>query len=490
MYIDFVEQPLSEITAECEVVFIVNKQFDHKWVTDKDLFESYGFKGESEESLFLIHQNKLYLAIEKIDHEEIRNAAAKATRILKKSAFKTARVGLYTGGDCIGRIPKAMVEGFVLGEYSFDTYKSKPSEDALETIFISSEECADKEIPVKRMAKIVENAKKMGCAVNWTRELVNTPPDDATPVKLAEKAEALAKECNLEVNVYDEKWLEDQKMGCFLAVSRASVHPPRLIHLTYKPENPKARIVLVGKGLTYDSGGLSLKPGDYMTTMKADKGGGCAVMGILKAVAETNLSCEVHGIIGATENMIGGNAYKPDDVLKARNGKTVEVKNTDAEGRLVLADCLSYAQELKPDYLFDLATLTGACVVGLGEYTSGVMGWNKDLKNKVIEAADFGGEYAADLPFNRYLKKLLKSDVADMPNIGSARYGGAITAGLFLSEFIGEDYKDKWIHLDIAGPAYVEKEWGVNPFGASGAGVRLVTMFINRLEANFECEDQ
>ena len=183
-------------------------------------------------------------------------------------------------------------------------------------------------------------------------------------------------------------------MGAFLAVNRASCNPPRLIHLSYKPKGATKRVVLVGKGLTYDCGGLSLKPADYMVTMKADKSGGCAVMEIIRAIARLGANVEVHSIVGAAENMIGGNAYKPDDVLYSREGKSIEVRNTDAEGRLVLADCLSYAQDLKPDILIDFATLTGACVVALGEYTSGIMGHNDKLKLEFEKIAlEFRGAY-------------------------------------------------------------------------------------------------
>ena len=296
---------------------------------------------------------------------------------------------------------------------------------------------------------------------------------------MTEDAKNLAKENkNIKCEIYDEKFLEKEKMNAFLAVSKASNNPPRLIHLSYKPKNAKKKVVFVGKGLTYDSGGLSLKPSDYMLTMKADKSGGAAAMGIIKAIADLNLDIEVHSIIGACENMIGGNAYKPDDVLISRENISIEVRNTDAEGRLVLADCLSYAQDLKPDLLIDLATLTGACVVGLGEYTSGIMGNNEDLQNKFYESSKKSGEYANILHFNPYLKDLLKSNIADVSNISSSRYGGALTAGIFLDKFIRKEYKDKWLHLDIAGPAYLEKTWGYNSFGASGAGVRMCVNFI------------
>lgn len=321
--------------------------------------------------------------------------------------------------------------------------------------------------------KALRAATAVAEATNFAKEIVNATPEDMTPIALAEVARTLTSIPNVTCKVMDEVFLKEQGMNAFLAVNRASVHPPRLIHLTYKPENAKKRLVYVGKGLTYDSGGLSLKPSEHMVTMKADKSGAAAAMSILKAAATLELPYEIHAIIGATENMIGGNAYKPDDVLVAKNGKTIEVRNTDAEGRLVLADCLCYAQELKPDLLVDMATLTGACVVALGEYTTGIMGHSSELKHSMLKAATASGELSGALPFNKYLKKLLKSSVADMSNISSSRYGGAITAGLFLDNFIEEENKDKWLHLDIAGPAYTEKAWGYNQFGATGAGIRM-----------------
>jgi leucyl aminopeptidase len=215
--------------------------------------------------------------------------------------------------------------------------------------------------------------------------------------------------------------------------------------------------------------------------MKLDKAGACAVLGIMKAASELKLPIQIDGFIGAVENMIGGDAYKPDDVLTAKNGKTIEVRNTDAEGRLVLADVLCYAQEkTEPDYLFDYATLTGACVVALGTYTTGIMGHNSKLKRSIASANDNSGEFSAALPFNDHLKDELKSEVADIKNV-TGRWGGAITAGLFLDHFIADENKEKWLHFDIAGPAFTEKPWGVNPYGGTGAGVRLTLAFMQEL---------
>ncbi|WP_263832533.1 leucyl aminopeptidase [Sulfurospirillum oryzae] len=472
MQIEVINQKLNSASADAKIVFVINKDLTHTWVIDKETLELLGFKGESEESAFIPSSKTLYVGCDSLDADEIRLAASKALESIKKTNLKTLAIGTYSH-DCPGMNIKALVEGFILGSYTFDAYKSKKEPSKLEKITICLEDYSRTDVSMETANKALRAATAVAEATNFAKEIVNSTPNDMTPIALAEAAQTLTSIPNVTCKVMDEHFLKEQGMNAFLAVNRASVHPPRLIHLTYKPENAKKRLVYVGKGLTYDSGGLSLKPSEHMVTMKADKSGAAAVMAILKAAATLELPYEIHAIIGATENMIGGNAYKPDDVLVAKNGKTIEVRNTDAEGRLVLADCLCYAQELKPDLLVDMATLTGACVVALGEYTTGIMGHNSELKHSMRKASDTSGELSGVLPFNKYLKKLLKSSVADMSNISSSRYGGAITAGLFLDNFIEDENKDKWLHLDIAGPAYLEKAWGYNQFGASGAGVRM-----------------
>jgi len=477
MIFEFVEKNFSDIEADASIVLVVDKDLGHKWVTDASDLDIMRFKGESEDVAFLPTKRVFYAGINGNESEEIKIAISKGVKTFSKMKIGSIKIGCY-GKESI----KSIVEGVILGTYAFDRFKSKKNETSLNKIIISSEDFQGYKFDKKIAEEDIAYAKTVSSCVNFARDIINTPPDIATPKMLAEIAENLAKESDgLECFIGDEKYLKKEKMGAFLAVSRASSEVPRFIHLTHKPKKAKIKIALVGKGLTYDSGGLSLKPSEHMATMKADKSGGCAVLAIMKALAKLDLPIEVHGIIGATENMIGGNAYKPDDVLISRSGKTVEIKNTDAEGRLVLCDCLDYAQDLKPDYIIDLATLTGACVVALGEYTTGVMGFNDELKNEFVDCALKSGELAATLPFNRYLKKLLKSEIADICHISSSRYGGAITAGIFLSEFIKDEYKDRWLHLDIAGPAFVEKEWGYNPFGASGAGVRMVLGFMNHI---------
>ena len=469
--INISKTPFTELSSDAKIVFVVSKDLNHRWITDKEALELVGFKGESEEAVFIPSSKTIYVGCDSLDADEIRLAASKALECIKKTAITSLAIGTYSN-DCPGINIKALAEGFILGSYLFDTYKSKKEEPKLKSITICLEDYARTDVSMETATKALAKGQIIANATNFAREIVNGIPNDITPSVLADKAQTLCTISNVTCKVMDEHFLREQGMNAFLAVNRASVHPPRLIHLTYTPKNPTKKIVYVGKGLTYDSGGLSLKPSEHMVTMKADKSGAAAVMSILKGAAELELPFEIHAIIGATENMIGGNAYKPDDVLVAKNGKTIEVRNTDAEGRLVLADCLCYAQELKPDLLIDMATLTGACVVALGEFTTGVMGHSDVLKQAYLEASEKSGELSGTLPFNKHLKKLIKSSVADISNISSSRYGGAITAGLFLDHFIDDAHKEKWLHLDIAGPAYVEKAWGYNPFGASGAGVR------------------
>lgn len=489
MTIEFINQKLCDVEADLEVVLVVDKALFHPWVSDHETLSLQGFEGKAKQTALVVESRKLYIGVASLAHDHLRIAAAQVIKLLRTTKFASLKIGFYNDSCPAGSL-KGLVEGFVLGDYAFDTYKTEKALQPIESITICAEEYqhSDKPLAIEALQKALKEALSVAAATNKARQIANTPPDDMTPRHLAAMADAIADDTGLSCIVHDESYLDEVGMGAFLAVSRASTHKPRLIHLTYTPSGESlGSVVFVGKGLCYDSGGLSLKPSDYMVTMKADKSGAAAVMAIMSALKELDLPLTVHGVIGAAENMIGGNAYKPDDVLVAKNGKTIEVRNTDAEGRLVLADCLCYIQDYlahrdEPlDYIVDFATLTGACVVALGEYTTGVMGHSDEVKEMILKAAQSSGELAATLPFNPYLKELLKSEIADMSNISSSRYGGAITAALFLSEFINEENRDKWVHLDIAGPAYVEKAWGCNPHGASGAGVRLALKWLAQL---------
>ena len=481
---------IADIKSSLELIIVVDKDFKNHFVQDRKLLKKAGFLGGQDEVCLLVEKNRLYVGAEHLKGASIRPAVARAIRsLIGNKSYKSIKIATYLSHPRCSASLRAMVEGVVLGAYSFNKYKSKAQKSHIKNVNISLEGHSQYEITMETAVRAVHNGEISANATNFTRDIVNTTPDDCYPETMANIAKELSDNSTLICNVLKPKKLRKEKMETLLAVARASRHKPRVIHLTHKPKNPKAVISLVGKGLTYDSGGLSLKPSDFMVTMKSDKSGGSAVLGIMKAISEMNLPVEVHGFVGAVENMIGGDAYKPDDVLVAKNGKTIEIRNTDAEGRLVLADVLCYAQqEVKADYLFDFATLTGASVVGVGEYTTSIMGNAKEPKDIMSYGAMVSGELVTQLDFNPYLKKTLKSSIADMSNISSTRYGGAITAGLFLSEFIDDDHKDKWTHVDIAGPAFIEHAWGENPTGASGAGVRMTIRAIEKIIKNADKE--
>ncbi|MFA5214714.1 leucyl aminopeptidase [Sulfuricurvum sp.] len=468
MNVKLYNQPLEQIGADLTLEFVTAKALESH--PHHALLTQAGFKAEQEQ-LCALHEHRLLVCgIDKEMSDELyRSAMACALKSAMNYAYSSLKCAQYTPERF-----RALVEGAVLGSYTFESYKSEPKPSKLIEVIFSNENNDGSSNAIDTLEAILNQTLIIAKATNFVRNLVNQTPYDMTPQGMAVTADSLAKSNNLECTILDVNGLEAENMNAMLAVGRASTNPPRLIHLAYKPKNPRKVITLVGKGLTYDSGGLSLKAAASMVTMKMDKAGACAVMGIIKAVSELKLDIEVHALIGAVENMIGGNAYKPDDVLRAKNGKTIEVRNTDAEGRLVLADVLGYAQEyVKADYIFDYATLTGACMVALGPYTTGVMGHNEALKQEWLNAAKQSGEYCGNLPFNRHLKKLIKSDLADVCNVSSKPYGGAITAALFLDNFIDEEMKEKWVHFDIAGSAYTESAWDVHTYGGTGAGVRM-----------------
>jgi len=471
--VKLVNQSLTLINADLTIEFITPQQFmSHP---QKEILLMAGFKAEHEQLCTLHEQRLMVCGMSEISDEIFRSTMAKAITAAMGYGYGSLKLSPYGESHF-----KALIEGIILGSHRCDGYKSEPKPSPLKEVIFSNDTVNGED--GNKLEKILYQTLIICKATNFVRDLVNQTPYDMTPQGMAVTAEEMAKNNHLECTILDVNGLQDEKMEAMVAVGRASVNPPRLIHLAYKPKNPKKVITLVGKGLTYDSGGLSLKAAASMVTMKMDKAGGCAVMGIIKAISELELDIEVHAFVGAVENMIGGNAYKPDDVLRAKNGKTIEVRNTDAEGRLVLADVLGYAQEkVKSDYIFDYATLTGACMVALGPYTTGVMGHNEALKQSWLTAAQESGEYCGILPFNTHLKKLIKSEIADVCNVSSKPYGGAITAALFLDNFIDENMKQKWVHFDIAGSAYTESAWDVHTYGGTGAGVRMTLEWLLKL---------
>ena len=320
----------------------------------------------------------------------------------------------------------------------------------------------------------------MSVATNWARDMVNEPAGTMTPTALAEEARKMAKACGLNLSLGDRKKLEELKMGMFIGVTQGSREEPRLIHLSYIPQNTdhakRPAVALIGKAITFDSGGLSLKTAEGMVDMKTDMAGSAAVLGAMSVIAWLKPPFPVHAYMGACENMPSGTAYRPGDVLVSRLGKTVEITNTDAEGRLVLGDILTWANETKPALLVDLATLTGACITALGNYIVGAFGEDDQAVWSLLEAARGAGEELWRLPVTDLQKDALRSEIADMKNSGE-KPGGAINAAMFLKEFVGQT---PWVHLDIAGPSQSPKERGYHGKGATGVGVRTLVELVRR----------
>ena len=327
-------------------------------------------------------------------------------------------------------------------------------------------------------AATVQAGAILGEAINFTRRLVNLPPNYLYPETLADEAIQLGRDLSIAVEVWDRKRLEAEGCGALLGVARGSVRDPRLVILRYDGGEANAPpTVLVGKGVTFDSGGYSIKPTDGMLTMKCDMAGAATVLGIMKAAVQFQVKHNLVAIIGLVENLISGDAFKLGDVLTARSGKTIEIHNTDAEGRLVLADCLNVALDQKPARIVDFATLTGACCVGLGLEISGLMTNNEAWQNEIKKTADACGEYTWPLPMHSFFTEQIAGKIADIKNVGEGRYGGAMTAAKFLEEFVTDV---AWTHIDIAGPAFLDspKSW----CDAGGTGT-LVRTFVELLSS-------
>ena len=404
--------------------------------------------------------------------EVVRRGAAGALRRARDLGARTVAAEVL--GD---RLPareraQALVEGALLGTYTFDRFKREKSERVVEELRVV-------EADGRREREVGEGAQRgevFARATAYARDLINAPANELSPSDLARAAAQVAKEHRLAIQVYERADCRRLGMGAFLGVAAGSAEPPKFIHLTYaSPGRRTKRVALIGKGITFDSGGLDLKTSEGMLRMKNDMAGAAAVLGIMGALGRLRPPVEVHGLIAATENMPSGTALRPGDILRSMSGTTIEVGNTDAEGRLTLADALAYAAaRVKPDEVIDVATLTGACVVALGPLCAGLMSNDAGLANRLLEAAGTAGEGLWQLPLLDEYREHLKSDVADLNNVGP-RGAGAINAALFLKEFAGDL---PWAHLDIAGPAWSEKDLPLVPKGASGVAVRTILTYL------------
>ncbi|MGH7385149.1 MAG: leucyl aminopeptidase, partial [Candidatus Rokuibacteriota bacterium] len=369
---------------------------------------------------------------------------------------------------------QAVVEGAVLGTYRFDKYLKEKNGKVVRALTVLEPDRLRRTAAREGM-RIGQVGAEATCLA---RDLVNEPANVVTPTFLARRAAEIAKEGGLALRVLDRAECLKMGMGAYVGVAQGSDEPPKFIHLTYKPRvRARRRVVVIGKGITFDSGGLDLKSADGMLRMKDDMSGAAAVLGIFHALPRLKPRVEVHGLIAATENMPSGTAQRPGDIVRAMNGLSIEIGNTDAEGRLTLADALAYAvKHIEPDEMIDMATLTGAVVIALGQGVSGVMASDDGLATRVLAAADGAGERMWRLPLHEDYKEGLKSDVADLNNISSQRGAGAIVAGLFMREFTSGV---PWAHLDIAGTAFAERELPLGPKGATGVGVRTLLTYLS-----------
>ncbi|HLO68129.1 MAG TPA: leucyl aminopeptidase [Holophaga sp.] len=408
---------------------------------------------------------------EVVTHNKIRKAVGTAARHALKKGWK--RVGIVSPSTSSldhDEVQVAVVEGALLADYDFVAYKGRPEAKRFESVEVFTN--GDDTRKARRRLPQIEAGV---AACHRVRDLANTPAADLYPESFAQEAQKVAKQHKLGIEILGPDELAKGGFNAVLAVGRGSARTPRVVKLEYKPkEKARRHIVLVGKGVTFDSGGLSLKDASGMETMKDDMTGAAIVLATLAACAQTEAPVQVTGLMGLVENMPGGASYKPGDVLRSRGGKTIEVLNTDAEGRLVLADLLDWASDMEADHVVDLATLTGACMIALGDAVSGVMGTDQKLVERILDAGSRSGEYLWQLPLVEDYKENLRSKVADVKNITGTRWGGAITAGLFLKEFVKVT---SWAHVDLAG-GWSASERDYRPHGATGEGPRWLLDWI------------
>lgn len=444
------------------------------------------FAGEKDQQLVLFDllggqvRRCLFMGLgphDRLTPESLRAFAGKAIKAAIGAKRKSMLIAVPLAKPLIMEVPmavRAIMEGALLGNHAFDKYKEKPKQRPLNTLSLLVPPTT-----AKRYQALLTRTAAICRGTLMAREWVSTPANDKLPARLAEEFQKAARSAGLKSRVLDAAQLKRQKFNALLAVSAGSANPPRLVEITYNPTKAEKTIVLVGKGVTFDTGGINIKPSAGLDTMKADMSGAAAVAGAMTAMATLKPKQRIVGLMPLVENMPSGSATRPGDIVTSYAGKTVEIGNTDAEGRLILIDTLAYAlKKHRPDVLIDLATLTGACVVGLGEKIAGLFSPDDALADGILAAGLATFERCWRMPLPEDYKELLKSDLADISNMPGSRYGGAITAALFLSEFVGET---RWAHIDIAGPAHHKKGSDYCGPGGTGFGVRLLCDWIEGL---------
>jgi leucyl aminopeptidase len=397
-----------------------------------------------------------------VNRERLREAGGSIARILDNPGIREIVLSTRTIAQ-LGFLSTDFLEGFLLSDYSFRRYQKERERKRARSITL---------LTLANLRNQIHWTEVVVSATHFARDLVNTPSNDMTPSALARAARSLK---NVSVNVIEKKQAEKLGMGAYLSVSRGSAEPPKFIVLSYKGKNTRP-LVLIGKSITFDSGGISLKPSQGMEKMKYDMAGGAAVLGVFKAASEMNLKNHIIGVLPATENLPGGSASRPGDVVSTVEGKTIEIITTDAEGRLAIADAIGYVKKFKPSAVIDIATLTGACPIALGREAIAMMGNDESLMKDMKKASEESGERVWQMPLFEEYRDYIKSDIADLKN-SAGRVGSLVTSGFFLKEFAGST---PWVHLDIAGTAWTDKDKSYTPKGATGIGVRLLLHFLLR----------
>jgi len=410
---------------------------------------------------------------EEFNVEKWRGASSKAGQFVRDAGIEQLVFPIHAlDGLSEEKLAEAFVTGLLLGVYQFSEFKTLERDrikEIKETILLG-----EKDEEIRSIGKGSNTGRIISEAVCMARDLINGPSNQVTPTVLAQKAHQIALNHRMEIEVLEIRQAEALGMGAFVGVAKGSQEPGKFIILEHNKDKGFDTIALVGKGITFDSGGISIKPSERMERMKDDMSGAAAVLGIMQAASQLQLPLHLVGIIPATENLPDGKAYKPGDILKTLSGQTVEVISTDAEGRLILSDALTYSLRYQPKAIIDLATLTGACVIALGDYVAGLFGNDETLIKEVENASDKTGERIWRLPLWEEYFEYLKSDVADFRNVGT-RSAGAVIGAIFLSKFVG---KTPWVHIDIAGPASIDKDRPYTPRGGTGAGVRLLIQLL------------
>ncbi len=481
MNIEIKHDKLFDIDADVYIIPVFkNEKIDNLiYNAKKDFIKEVNTEYKKKTYFIFEHKGKIKRIIflglgdrDKIDCEKIRQAAGFILKIIKDEKYENIATFCWVKDK---KIAKTQVEGFLLADYQYDKFKTEKKDNLKRNLFIADNSLLSR--------KDIDEIKTIVDGVNFAKDLINAPSNYATPSLIANEAKKIAiKNKRLKLKIYDIDGIKKLKMDAFYSVAKGSDEPAKFIVCEYNGDGNKKPLVLIGKGITFDSGGISLKPQatqlSKIEDMKYDMSGAACVLALMKIVSELKLKVNIVGLVPVTENMPSGKSYKPGDIIKTLSGKTVEIISTDAEGRLLLADTITYSLKYKPFLIIDIATLTGACLVALGKYAIGLMGNNKEFIEKIKISGYNTGEKVWELPLWDEYKEQIKSKIADLKNVGGGD-AGTITAGMFLKEFAGEN---PWLHLDIAGTAYDVKNKDYIAEGATGMGIRVIFDFIRNLK--------